>query len=199
MIYPDMSVARRTLVRRFKANNQLYLCHQWADWWSFSYNKTLSSLCFSHDFPWPRLRSSFEAMSEYRRLLACLREFKRKRRRINSRCSIHRIVKGIPYLGDVYSEEEARTCNENIFLSKLGGIFTRLSTGRQPKSQKLIRVGQFQLFGDQNPHILEPGSTPSLLLRLGVLLKMSFMTSSGRKSESRLSTAASSVSNSSVT
>lgn len=46
---------------------------------------------------------------------------------------------------------------------------------------------------------LAPGAPPSLLLRLGVDLKISFMKSRGRKSDSRESTAASSVSKSSVT
>lgn len=41
--------------------------------------------------------------------------------------------------------------------------------------------------------------TPSLLFKLGVLLKISFITSSGLKSESKLSTAASSVNSNSVT
>ena len=46
---------------------------------------------------------------------------------------------------------------------------------------------------------LDPGMTPSLLFKFGVLLKMSFITSSGLKSESKLSTAASKVKSNSVT
>lgn len=44
-----------------------------------------------------------------------------------------------------------------------------------------------------------PIGTPSLLLRLGVDLKISFLKSNGRKSDSKESTAASKVNKSSVT